>query len=275
MPRILIVEDDQAIRRILAKIVNSDGYTPIIARNGEEGLQLAREQLPDIILTDIFMPKKNGLDLCQDLKLCRETANIGVIVITASNEAPDLIKIFRYGADTWIKKPFQSQDILDAIKKIEAEKVMWQKQEILGNWIEFKLASTTKILKSVNLFIEHLLNHTHLEPKAIHRLGFSINEMLINSMEHGNRFSSQKKVQFSYVFFEDRLILKLQDEGGGFNLNDIPNPLDNPVEAAKKRTEEGKRPGGYGIALTKKYMDSVEYSDSGNVLLLTKFLPPK
>ncbi|MFC1584785.1 response regulator [Fibrobacterota bacterium] len=272
MAKILIVEDESKILHILEKIVKSDGHETLLAVNGEEGISLARKCVPDLILTDIYMPKVNGLQLCSELKYNKSTAKIAIIVITASSESPDLLKIFRYGANAWIKKPFQRLDILRTIETVSKERDLMAKQEILGNWIDFKLASSIEILQSVNRFIENLLSYSTIQPNDIKKLGFAINEMLINGMEHGNNFNFNKYVTVSYVLFKEKIILKIQDEGKGFLLADAPDPMENPVEVALRREKEGKRPGGYGIAITRQYVDEIEYNDIGNTCLMTKFI---
>jgi len=272
MSTILIVEDEIKILRILDKIVKSAEYKTLLAKNGSEALQITRESHPDMILTDINMPIMSGLELCKSLKNDKQTSSTGIIIITASSEAPDLLKIFKYGANAWIKKPFQRAEVLEKIETVRMEMELMHKTEIIGNWINFKLASTTEILTSVNAFIENLLSHSVMEVKEARQFGFAINEMLLNSIEHGNQFIINKNIHLSYVLFKNKVIIKIQDEGKGFLVSQIPNPLNDPLFSALQRENEGKRPGGYGIAVTRQYVDKVEYNDKGNILLLTKYI---
>lgn len=272
MLRILIAEDEDKILHILDKIVRSAGHDTILAGDGEEGAALALEHTPDLILTDIFMPRLNGLELCQKLKFDRKTSEIAIIVITASSESPDLFKIFRYGANAWIKKPFTRIQVLETIEQVYQEQQLYQKKQVIGNWIDFNLSSTMDILQSLNQFIENLLSHTKIEPKEARQFSFAVNEMLLNAMEHGNQFDISKKVKVSYVLFKEKLIIKIEDEGKGFLPAEVPDPIRHPVEVAQMRQKAGKRPGGYGIAVTRQYVDSVEFSDAGNSLLLTKLI---
>jgi len=139
----------------------------------------------------------------------------------------------------------------------------------IGDWIDFSLVSGRSIFQSMRQFLRVLLAQTALPRESLHSIHYAICEILLNAMEHGNGFDPHKRVLGSYVLFADRLVVKIEDQGCGFLLSDIPNPIQQPLAVAEQRKSQGKRPGGYGLALAQKWMD-LSYSERGNTVLLTK-----
>jgi len=144
-----------------------------------------------------------------------------------------------------------------------------QSESQLGDWIDFSLGSSRTIFQSMRQFLRTLLAHSVLAPEAVHSIHYAICEILLNAMEHGNRFDPRKRVRGSYVLFADRLVVKIEDQGCGFFPDDVPDPTQQPFVVAEQRKSQGKRPGGYGLALAKKWMD-ISFSERGNTVLLTK-----
>ena len=105
MPLLLVVEDNQDLRRYVVECFK-DEYHVIEAKDGVEGVSKALEQLPDIIISDIMMPKLDGLELCNRLKSDSLTNHIPIILLTALNEEKDLIAGLKNKADDYVIKPF-------------------------------------------------------------------------------------------------------------------------------------------------------------------------
>ena len=105
--RILIVDDNQDILQVVSWRIQSWGYEALIAGSGEEGLRIAEEQTPDLILLDIMMPKMKGRDVCAGLKAHPKTRHIPVIFLTALSLDDHVKAGMDLGADDYILKPFQ------------------------------------------------------------------------------------------------------------------------------------------------------------------------
>ncbi len=112
--KILIVEDEKNIVDILSYNLNHEGYTTLEAYDGEAGLQLALEQDPDLILLDLMLPKKNGFDVCRDLRTAGRTTPI--LMLTAREEETDKVLGLELGADDYITKPFSMRELLARVK---------------------------------------------------------------------------------------------------------------------------------------------------------------
>lgn len=113
--RILIIEDNQLLRNMLAKFLENEGYQVIQAENGEIGLQLFAEKKIELILLDIMLPGIDGFEVCQKI---RRTSMVPVIMITAKSEDHDKILGLDVGADDYIVKPFSNQEIAARIRAI-------------------------------------------------------------------------------------------------------------------------------------------------------------
>ena len=111
---ILIVEDEKNIVDILSYNLNKEGYTTLEAYDGDAGLQLALEQDPDLILLDLMLPRKNGFDVCRDLRAQGRTTPI--IMLTAREEETDKVLGLELGADDYITKPFSMRELLARVK---------------------------------------------------------------------------------------------------------------------------------------------------------------
>ncbi len=113
---ILMVDDNLTNIRLLADMLMSRGYQIIQAINGPDALQLAREQGPDLVLLDIFMPKMDGYEVCRKLKANADTRDIPVMFISALSETSNIVHGFEIGGVDYITKPFQYREVIARVQ---------------------------------------------------------------------------------------------------------------------------------------------------------------
>jgi two-component system phosphate regulon response regulator PhoB len=116
-PRILIIEDERPLVEILQINLAREGFETSSARDGAEGLKLAQTTVPDLILLDLMLPGRSGLDVCRDLKSSPITKKIPVIMITAKSEESDQLIGFATGADDYVTKPFSVKVLIQRIRR--------------------------------------------------------------------------------------------------------------------------------------------------------------
>ncbi|GAA0180105.1 response regulator transcription factor [Clostridium sediminicola] len=116
MPTILIADDNKQITSILGEYAKKEGYTPIIAFDGTDAYEKFIEKNPDIILLDVMMPKKDGFEVCREI---RKTSNVPVIMVTARGEDFEKIMGLDIGADDYIVKPFSPGEVMARIRAIQ------------------------------------------------------------------------------------------------------------------------------------------------------------
>ena len=114
--KILIIDDEQDIVETLQFTLETEGYECHTAFDGEEGLRLAKELFPDLIILDVMMPKMNGFKICRLLKYDNAYKNIPIIMLTARSQDEDKSLGEETGANEYVTKPFELEDIIQKIK---------------------------------------------------------------------------------------------------------------------------------------------------------------
>jgi len=114
--RILIIEDEPDILQLVEYNLKKEGYKTLTATTGEEGLAIARAELPDLIVLDLMLPGVDGLDVCRKLKAETKTSAISIVMVTARNEEADIVTGLELGADDYLAKPFSPRVLLARIK---------------------------------------------------------------------------------------------------------------------------------------------------------------
>ena len=117
-PKILVVEDEKSIVRILSYNLEREGYQVMVVRDGEEAVEMARKELPDLILLDLMLPKMDGLEVCRQLRMTPKTAHLPIIMLTAKTQESDRIVGLEIGADDYIPKPFSPRELIARVKAV-------------------------------------------------------------------------------------------------------------------------------------------------------------
>ena len=119
MKKILFIEDESALQKTLGEVLQQEGYQLVSALNGEVGVELAKKELPDLILLDLVLPKLHGFEVLKKLKENPETNKIPVIVLTNLEETEGVEKTLELGATTYlVKENYSLEEIIEKIKKI-------------------------------------------------------------------------------------------------------------------------------------------------------------
>ena len=116
MKKILIVDDEQDIVESLKFVLENCDYTCYCAYNGEDGLKLAKEIFPDLMILDVMMPKLNGYKISRLLKFDKKYKNIPIIMVTARSQESDKLIGEETGADEYITKPFEIKELVEKVK---------------------------------------------------------------------------------------------------------------------------------------------------------------
>ena len=116
--KILLIEDEEIMVDLLQKKLIMEGYEVEVARDGEEGLKMIRKITPDLILLDIIMPKKGGLEVLEEIGKDKDLKRIPVIVISNSGQPVEIDRAQKLGAKDWlIKTEFDPQEVLEKVKR--------------------------------------------------------------------------------------------------------------------------------------------------------------
>jgi DNA-binding response OmpR family regulator len=117
-PTVLLVEDDPVILRLLGVNFELEGFGVLLAHDGAEGIAMAAEQRPDLVISDIMMPNVSGIELVAALKGDETTASIPIILLSAKAQSADVKAGMEAGADDYVTKPFEPLDLVDRVNAL-------------------------------------------------------------------------------------------------------------------------------------------------------------
>ncbi len=118
MPRIIFIDDDAAIAELVAVNLEMAGYEVTQAEDGIKGQALAIQLLPDLIMLDLMLPRVDGFTVCQRLRRDDRTADIPVLMLTALSQTQDKVEGFNSGADDYLTKPFELEEMLARVRAL-------------------------------------------------------------------------------------------------------------------------------------------------------------
>src|ERR1019366_812984 len=116
MTRVLIVEDDPKLVKLLASDFELEGYKVTTALNGADGLEKAKREKPDLIILDVMMPKMSGYDVCRALR--KDGCDTPIIMLTARGQEMEKVVGLELGADDYVTKPFSGMELLARVKAL-------------------------------------------------------------------------------------------------------------------------------------------------------------
>ncbi len=120
--KILIVDDDPGIRMLLSKFLQREGFDTVLAQDGLEGVEMAKEHHPDLIMLDVVMPRMDGLTAARLIKFYKPLSNVPVVFLTAKDAEKEIELAQEARADVYITKPFDVRQVINEIRDILAEK---------------------------------------------------------------------------------------------------------------------------------------------------------
>ena len=110
-PKILVADDEPNIVISLEYLLKREGYTVVIARDGQEALDAIAREMPDLVLLDVMMPKKTGFEVCQEVRANDALKGVKILMLTAKGRDTDVAKGTAMGADAYMTKPFSTRDL--------------------------------------------------------------------------------------------------------------------------------------------------------------------
>lgn len=273
-PRILVAEDDSRIRTILERFLGAAGYDVASCENGREALD-AFEQGGrfDLVLTDVNMPELGGDELLRRIKAV--DPRLPVVVLTARNDPALITELFKHDAYRYLTKPFTREDLLSVVQAAlteVGEAPVDDRRAVVRDddgWVELTAPNRQEYLDRFQAFCEALIA-SRLDERAKSELKIAVQEMGQNAIEWGNRMDEERAIRLSYKLMADRILIRIADEGPGFDPTKVPDPTVDPIKLIEAREAHGKRPGGFGIHLAKRVMDTFSYNETGNIVTMEK-----
>jgi CheY-like chemotaxis protein/anti-sigma regulatory factor (Ser/Thr protein kinase) len=286
---VLVVDDQEALRSLLARLLEREGFDAVQAEDGAQAVELYKTESPLVVVSDIMMPRMDGLALLNEIR--RIDRNSTVILMTGQGNEDVLLKALRGGATNFFKKPFNVRELIEEIRKVVDFRLEAARSSLFSPLLEeetkrFVMPRADSpffpIINQITLQLPCLL-----PAEDILNLKIGIEEVITNAIEHGNlgiSFDEKNKaiqegrlaeliadkgrqsdaagraVRITSRLTPDVFEITVHDDGQGFDWRTLP-----AVEPENLLAFNGR-----GIFLTKIYFDEVLYNDAGNEVTLRK-----
>lgn len=221
MQKILMIEDEPNIRELVSYHLEQNGYKYLMAEDGIEGINMARKELPDLILLDIMLPGKNGYDICKELRA--EGNKTPIIMLTAKSDEVDKVLGLEFGADDYLAKPFSTRELMARIKAV------LRRAPQKGNEMTNQAAVTSDIIRIHDLTIDKFRHEVKLDGEII-TLTLKEFDLLLTLAENRGR-----------VFTRDQLLDKIW----GFEYVGETRTVDVHIRYLRKKLCEDDKDGKY------------------------------
>ena len=287
---VLIVEDDPDVRLLLQMLVSEEGHTSEVAVDGAAGLDAFRRFRPDLVLSDIKMPRMTGLQLLESIRA--EDSDVLIVILTGSGSAEHAIQALRHGANNYIQKPIDGTDIIPILQKY-AGVIQERTVDVDIHEMFVERAFTLELENSLEMIpkvADRLLRETCGAIKRADQLGVRLGlvELLLNAVEHGNlnisyeqkgesietadgletlcrtRLSdpelAARRVTIQFRMDATACEWVIADEGAGFDWKALPDPTGAGLLESHGR----------GILLSRTQFDTLEFQGRGNIVRAVK-----
>lgn len=275
--RVLVVDDDGALRHAITALLDQAGYQTDQATDGAEALRKLQQQPVDLLLLDIGLPGMSGLDVLAETR--GQPAPPRVVMMTADDTPETLLRSFRAQADHFVRKPFPPRRIVEVVNDVLAASPTANLPiEVVSarpEWLEIIVPCSLEVGRRVREFVMQL--DAKLPDDVRESVAQAFGELLTNAIEWGGRLDPTRKVRISCLRARRMLMYRIADPGEGFDVGHlahaaISNPDDDPMAHDRVREEMGLRPGGLGLVMTRAVVDDLIYNEKRNEVVLVKYL---
>jgi CheY-like chemotaxis protein len=290
MTRVLVVEDSPTQASELLFLLEDAGLEVDTATDGVAAMEALARRVPEIIVTDLQMPRMDGLALVVAVR--RQYPSVPVVLITAHGSEEIAAHALRAGAASYVPKRYLCRDLAPVVLQIVAMSASDPSQERISESLDetrcrFTLANDESLVAPLIRRLETIVRELSLyDQTEIIRLAVALREAIVNAMDHGNlelnsdlrqddesvyerlgderrRLSpyQERKVRIDVAVTRTEAMFTIRDEGPGFD----PSTLPDPNDAAQL-----SRIGGRGLLLIRALTDDVSFNSTGNAITLVK-----
>jgi FixJ family two-component response regulator/anti-sigma regulatory factor (Ser/Thr protein kinase) len=293
--KILLVDDEELVREELGGLLSDEGYQVVVGADGQQGLELFKEQRPDLVITDVRMPRVTGLELVAAIR--EASPDTPVTVITGHGTEEMAIQALRAGVTDFIKKPVRVDDLNAALARMETAlhfarhdpSNLPSAAHLVERVWTYELTNERAAIPD---FVDVLLTtcSTGADRGQLMELSLALRELILNAVEHGNlaltyeeKTTALEAGRLEELLIErarqpelvDRRVLvkasrtdkslavEVTDQGKGFNWRSLPDPTDPSYLLADH---------GRGVLLAQLSVDELRYSEAGNQVTIVKNL---
>jgi DNA-binding NarL/FixJ family response regulator len=276
IPRsLLLIEPDPVVQEHLTSLLQREDRHVQPVSDSREALAQLRANAVDLVVAG---PGRNGFDPLKLLRRVRSIRPETKVILTGEPDPQHILHAIRQRAFGYLRSPVAAAPLADLVQNA-LEAAAWQDDirviSARPEWITLDIRCKIDAADRTTHFLREMTGD--LSPQTAEDLASAFRELLMNGIEHGGKNDPRKHVRTSLLRTKRSIIVHMHDPGTGFSLDFLPhaaisNPVDSPIRHIEVRAEEGKRPGGFGILLTKNLVDELLYNERGNAVLFVKYL---
>ena len=296
MPHILVVDDSQVDRTLVGGLLRkTEGVEVSFASNGSEALDQIRQSRPDVVVTDLQMPEKDGLELVTAIRV--HYSDIPVILMTAHGSETLAVEALEQGASSYVPKSQLGEKLIDTVEEVFALARADRTYERLiacldRSLMEFSLENDAELTDPLVDFVQQIVAGMNIcDPTGRYRIGVALKEALLNALYRGNLEISfeqmqqareelligsgldrieqrrreapykDRRIHVRISIQENQAMFVIRDEGPGFDVASLPPPR----ELGALEPQRGR-----GLVLMRTFMDEVTFNDRGNEVTMIK-----
>ena len=272
---LLLIDADPAVHESLGGLLKREDRDIQDVYDGAEAIERLRTLPVDLVLAG---QGRNGFD---GLKLLRQVRSIrpqAKVILSGERDPARVIRAIRQRAYSYFHQPLARGGLTDMVQQA-LDAGSWQDDirvvSARPEWITLDVRCKIEAADRTTHFLREMLGD--LQEHTAEDVSGAFRELLMNAIEHGGHSDPRKRVRASLLRISRAVIVHIHDPGSGFSLDFLPhaaisNPEDDPTKHVEIRAEAGKRPGGFGILLTRNMVDELLYNERGNAVLFVKYL---
>ncbi|MBA2647563.1 MAG: ATP-binding protein [Pyrinomonadaceae bacterium] len=261
--RILIVDSNAELRTLLLEVLSELGHDVVATGNREDAVERDDLEDFDLIISDLTDEADGGVQILSELK--RKRLLVPIVVSSEEANHHGVVKAFKLGAANFLRRPYDDAELRNIVEKTLGYKLRFVEDmkvlPFVHEKIEFELPSDLSLMNGVLHFLHERVAQLGVIRPESSNLFIALDEAFVNAVKHGNRGDTSKLVRITAELSSKEARFTIEDEGDGFKVNEIPDPLD-PANLFKAS--------GRGVLLIYNIMDEVAYNERGNSLTMVK-----
>lgn len=272
---LLVIDGDPAVHEQMGGLLRLAGRTIQDAFNQRDAVQRLRSAKFDVVLAGQGNNGFDGLNFLRQMRLLQPDAKV---IVTGDADPERILRAIRERAYAYFHPPIPAAQFSETVQQALDSKPWKDDIKVLSarpEWITLDVRCRLDAAERTVHFLREML--TDLPAQIREDVGAGLRELLMNAVEHGAQSNPRKRARVSLVRTARSLIVHIHDPGPGFSFDFLPhaaisNPDGSPTRHVEVRAEAGKRPGGFGILMTRNLVDELLYNECGNAVLFVKYL---
>ncbi|HMC62096.1 MAG TPA: ATP-binding protein [Candidatus Solibacter sp.] len=273
--RLLVIDGDPVVHEQVAGVLQHEGMTIQDAFTQREALERLRTVKFDLVVAGQGNNGFDGLNLMRRMRSLQPRARV---IVTGDADRSRIVRAVREHAYAYFHRPIQGAQLWDMVQQALDSRAWKDDIRVISarpEWITLDVRCKFDAAERTTHFLREMVADLPVQTRE--DVGAAIRELLMNAVEHGGHSNPRKRARASLLRTARAVIVHIHDPGTGFSLDFLPhaaisNPADSPIKHVEVRAGEGKRPGGFGILMTRNMVDELLYNERGNAVLFVKYL---